>query len=242
MVTEALVGIFCHVGIPKEVLSDRGTQFTSGMMDETFRLFSVKGLNTTPWHPMCNVLCERFNGTLKEMLKRLDAEQPKEWPRYVAPLLFAYREAPQSTLKFSPFELLNGRAVRGPLQVLRELWDEDVPSLEVSTTYEYVMNLAGRHRETCRMAKEEVLKAQEVQKAHYDRNARLRTLQAGQECSGWRSGTSICPMVVVRKKGGSVRICGDFRMVNVVTQIDAEPMSDQQEIFSRLSHSRVFRK
>ncbi len=105
-VAEALVGIFCRMGIPKEVLSDRGTQFTSAMMDETFRILSVKDLNTTPWHPMCNGLCERFNGKLKKMLKRLAAEQPKEWPRFVAPLLFAYREAPQSTLKFSPFELL----------------------------------------------------------------------------------------------------------------------------------------
>ncbi|XP_063847238.1 uncharacterized protein LOC135092552 [Scylla paramamosain] len=438
-VAEALVGIFCRVGIPKEVLSDRGTQFTSAMMDETFRILSVKGLNTTPWHPMGNGLCERFNGTLKKMLKRLAAEQPKEWPRFVAPLLFAYREAPQSTLKFSPFELLYGRAVRGPLQVLRELWDEDVPSPEVRTTYEYVINLAGRLRETCRMAKEELLKAQEVQKAHYDRNARLRTLQPGQEClvllptahnkllAQWkgpyevlervsdlnyvvlidgkrkrlhinmlkeyhaptisgsagaqepayaedratclkavrdifslstaakeegeikcsaavihdaedvgdgpltvqkrqtetvddvtlserltpeevsiikdllgeyaevfsdkprvarvsphkitltnrkpvkvkpyqvplqlrdavaeeiqemedlgiieRSDSPYCsPMVVVRKKGGSVRICGDFRRINAVTQIDAEPMFDQQEIFSRLSHSRVFSK
>ncbi len=156
-VAEALVGIFCRVGIPKEVLSDRGTQFTSAVMDETFRLLFVKGLNTTSWHPMCNGLCERFNGTLKKMLKRLAAEQPKEWPRFVAPLLFAYREAPQSTLKFSPFELLYGRAVRGPLQVLRELWDEDVPSPEVRTTYEYVINLAGRLRETWCIAKEELV-------------------------------------------------------------------------------------
>ena len=46
------------------------------------------------------------------MLKRLAAEQPKEWPRYIAPLLFVYREAPQSSLKFSPFELPYGSAVR----------------------------------------------------------------------------------------------------------------------------------
>ncbi len=71
--------------------------------------------------------------------------------------------------------------MRGPLQVLRELWDEDVPSPEVRTTYEYVINLAGRLRKTCRMAKELLLNAQEVQKAHYDRNARLCTLQPGQE-------------------------------------------------------------
>ena len=68
------------------------------------------------------------------MLKHLAAEQPKEWPGYVAPLLLAYREAPQSSLKFSLFEQLYGRAVRGPLQVLRQLWDDDVPNTDFSTS------------------------------------------------------------------------------------------------------------
>ena len=116
------------------------------------------------------------------MLKRLAAEQPREWPRYVAPLLFAYREAPQSTLKFSPFELLYGRAVRGPLQVLRELWDDDLPNPDVRTTYEYVINLSDRLKETCSLAQAELLKAQEVQKSYYDKKAKLRTLQPGQKC------------------------------------------------------------
>ena len=85
------------------------------------------------------------------MLKRLAAEQPKEWPRYVAPLLFAYREAPQSTLMFSPFELLYGRSMRGPIQVFRELSDDDVLNPDVPTTYEYVIDLADRLKETCRV-------------------------------------------------------------------------------------------
>lgn len=40
-------------------------------------------------------------------------------------LFFAYREVPQSSLKFSPFELIYGRTIRGPLQILRELWDDN---------------------------------------------------------------------------------------------------------------------
>ncbi|ROT71566.1 hypothetical protein C7M84_010101 [Penaeus vannamei] len=143
-VAEAMVEIFCRIGIPRQVLSDRGTQFTSAMMEEVLRLLSIKGLKTTPYHPMCNGLCERFNGTLKKMLKRMAAEQPKEWPRYLAPLLFAYREVPQSSLKFSPFELVYGRTVRGPLQILRELWDDSGVDIEVKTTYTYVIDLANR--------------------------------------------------------------------------------------------------
>lgn len=125
---------------------------------------------------MGNGLCERFNGTLKKMLKSMAAEQPKEWPRYLAPLLFAYREAPQSSTRFSPFELMYGRSVRGPLQLLRELWDDNVPDSDVKTTYQYVLDLGDRLRETCNIAKEELLKAKQVQKSYYDRKAKLRKL------------------------------------------------------------------
>lgn len=52
-------------------------------------------------------------------------------------------QATQSTLKLSPLELLYGRAVHGLLQVLRELWVDDVPNPDVSITYEYVISLAN---------------------------------------------------------------------------------------------------
>ena len=108
-VAEALVEVFSRVGIPNEILTDMGTQFTSDLMKEVGRLLSLHQLTTTPYHPMCNGLVERFNGTLKTMLKKMCVERPKDCDRYVAPLLFAYREVPQESLGFSPFELLYGR-------------------------------------------------------------------------------------------------------------------------------------
>ena len=111
----------CRVGIPKQAMSGRGSQSTSTMMEEFLHLSSVKGVRTTPYHPMCNGLCERFNGTLKKMLKRMEAEQPKEWLQFIAPLHFAYREVPQASLQYSPFEVVYSRSMRGPLKVLREL-------------------------------------------------------------------------------------------------------------------------
>jgi len=92
-VAEALVSIFARVGVPEEILSDRGTQLTSDMMKEVGRLLSLKQLTTTPYHPQCNGLVERFNATLKSMLKRMCSERPQDWDRYIDALLFAYREA-----------------------------------------------------------------------------------------------------------------------------------------------------
>ena len=119
-VAEALVDMFSRL------LSDLGTEFVSECMEEVNRLLSNRHLTTTPYHPMCNGLVERFNGTLKAMLKKLCAEQPRQWHRFINALLFAYREVPQESTRFLPFELLYGRTVRGPMHILKALWTENV--------------------------------------------------------------------------------------------------------------------
>ena len=54
---------------------------------------------------------------------------------------------PQASLGFSPFELLYGRTIRGPMQILYELWAKDGTPDEVKTIYEYVLDLCNRLEE-----------------------------------------------------------------------------------------------
>ena len=70
-VAEALLDVFSRVGFPTEILSDKGSQFTSDLMKEVCRLISLKQLFTTLYNPKCNGLCERMNGVLKSMLKKM---------------------------------------------------------------------------------------------------------------------------------------------------------------------------
>ena len=159
-VAEALVTIYSRVGLPEEVLSDMGTQFTSECMQEVERLLSVKHISTSPYHSQCNGLTEKFNGTLKKMLKRMCIEQPNEWHRYINPLLFASRQVPQETTVFGPFELLFGRSIRGPIQILRELWSNDQADLVTMSSYRYVLDLKERMEQTLKLVKEETERAQ----------------------------------------------------------------------------------
>ncbi|KAK3762630.1 hypothetical protein RRG08_051811 [Elysia crispata] len=69
-VAEALVDIYSRLSVPEEILSDQGTQFISDCMKEVCRLLGVTQSTTTPYHPMCNGLVQKFNGTLKKMLKK----------------------------------------------------------------------------------------------------------------------------------------------------------------------------
>ena len=128
---------------------------------------------------MCNGLVEKFNGTLKKALKRLCAEQPRQWHRFINPLLFAYREVPQESTRFAPFELLYGRTVRGPMHILKQLWTKDIAEEEVRSSYQYVLELRERLERTWEMAQEELERAQGRQKHYYDRRTKVRKFKPG---------------------------------------------------------------
>ncbi|GFO18188.1 gypsy retrotransposon integrase-like protein 1 [Plakobranchus ocellatus] len=180
-VAEALVDIYSRLGVPEEVLIDQETQFISDCMKEVCRLLGIKQKTTTPYHPMCNRLVERFNATPKTCLRRLCSEQPRQWYRYINPLLFAYREVPQESTHFAPFELVYWRTVRGPMHILRELWTKEIEEPDMKSTYEYVLNLRERFNDTLKIAREELEKAQGRQKHYYDRTAKCRKFSVGEK-------------------------------------------------------------
>ena len=118
-VADALTKIFSRLGIPGEILTDQGSNFMSSLMTEVFRMLGIHHIKTSPYHPQTDGMVEKFNGTLKNMIKKT-TDDPKDWDKLLPYLLFAYREAPHATVGFSPFELLYGRDVRGPLDVMKD--------------------------------------------------------------------------------------------------------------------------
>ena len=210
-VSEALVSMYCRLGFPETVLSDMGAQFTAECMKEVSRLLGIRRLTTTPYHPMCNGLVERFNGTLKLMLKRLCAEQPRQWNRFIDALLFAYREVPQESTGFSPFELLYGRTVRGPMHLLRDLWTSSVTDPDVKSSYEYVLDLRNRIEDTLCIARENIGKAQSKAKHYFDRKAKVRK---------FRVGDSVLILLPTDKNKLMLQWKGPFQIDSVVGQND----------------------
>lgn len=57
-------------------------------------------------------------------------DNQKEWDEGIPFLMFAACESVQESLGFSPFELIFGNSVRGPLQLIKEKWLQSDPSRE----------------------------------------------------------------------------------------------------------------
>ena len=137
---------------------------------------------TPPYHAQSNGLVERFNGTLKQILKKLCFERPKDWHLHLPAVLFAYRDAPHAATGFSPFELVMGHRVRGPLTEVKEAMtaisdpQASPPTTETSRTLsKHVLEMQDRLRETCNLARSRLYVAQKKQKLHFDRKAKART-------------------------------------------------------------------
>ena len=180
-VAEALVEIFSRVGIPDEILSDQGSQFTADIMREVMRLLSVSQLHSTPYHPETNGIVERFNGTLKQMLKKLMADKPSDWDRFLPAALFAYREIPQTSTGFSPFQLLFGRVPKGPTQLLYESWTGSEVPAEQKEVSSYVAELGDSLKDMVHRAQDAV-QGQSARSRKYNmRKAHIRNFKAGQK-------------------------------------------------------------
>ena len=178
-VAEELVKLFARVGVAQEILTDQGSNFTSQLLVEIYRMLHVHPIRTSPYHPQTDGLVERFNQTLKAMLRKVAVEEGKDWDKFLPYLLFAYREVPQSSTGFSPFELLYGRTVRGPLDVLRESWEGGRRSSE--SVVSHVLSMREMLEKMAELVQENLAKAQKQQKRWYDQNARQRELKAGDQ-------------------------------------------------------------
>ena len=178
-IAEELIKVFSRVGVPKEILTDQGSNFTSQLLAEVYRLLHIQPIKTSPYHPQTDGLVERFNQTLKAMLRKTVWDEGKDWDKWVPYLLFAYREVPQSSTGFSPFELMYGRQVRGPLDILKETWETSKKSSE--SVISYVLSMQEKLSEMSELARENLARAQKRQKRWYDENARERRFEPGEQ-------------------------------------------------------------
>ncbi len=104
------------------------------------------------------------------MLKKATIKEGKDWDTLLPYLLFAYREVPQASTGF--FELLYGRQVRGPLDILSETWQVSKKSEE--SVISHILSIRDKMKKMKELADINLQKAPSQQKEWYDRNSRKR--------------------------------------------------------------------
>jgi len=179
-VAQALTTVFSRFGFPQEVLSDQGTDFMSELMQIFLNDFGINHIRSSPYRPQTNGACEKFNGTMKTMLRSLTDQFPDSWDLALPWILFAYREVPVETLGCSPFDLLFGRSVAGPLSLLKNTWlqDTDLGGAKQNVV-EFILNTRDRLRHGIDAATKHADNERSKAKRWYDRRACQREFDPG---------------------------------------------------------------
>jgi hypothetical protein len=107
--------VFRLHGMPKEIISDRDTKFTSKFWKSLMAGLETKLLFSTAYHPQTDGKTERVNQILEDMLRMHVMHQPRKWEDYLPLVEFAYNNVYQASLKMSPFEVLYGRQCNTPV-------------------------------------------------------------------------------------------------------------------------------
>ena len=87
----------------------------SGIFQQVMYELGVKQINSSAYHPESQDALERFHASLKTMIRAYVEQHEKDWDVGLPLLMFAARESEQESLGFSPFDLVFGHHVRGPL-------------------------------------------------------------------------------------------------------------------------------
>ena len=110
--------LFARYGLPDQLVSDNGTQFTSSEFQVFMKQNGIKHIRCAPYHPATNGAAERFVQTLKKAL-RGGKEDGKSPQHLLSSFLLKYRSTPHSVTGETPSMLFLGRQVKTLLDLLK---------------------------------------------------------------------------------------------------------------------------
>jgi hypothetical protein len=138
--TALVNGWVARFGVPQQITSDRGSQFTSSVWDSLTRRLGIKSRLTTPYHPQSNGAVERFHCRLKEALRARLAGS--SWAEHLPWVMLGLRAAPREDSGISAAELVYGAPLALPSQFLTAA--EPPPSIFVNQLQSHLPCVADR--------------------------------------------------------------------------------------------------
>jgi transposase InsO family protein len=101
--------IVCLHGVPKKIVSDRGSQFMSKFWEKLHESMDTKLNFSSAYHQQTDGQTERTNQILEDMLRACALKYGKSWDKSLPYAEFSYNNSYQASIKMAPYEALYGR-------------------------------------------------------------------------------------------------------------------------------------
>ncbi|PKA64998.1 hypothetical protein AXF42_Ash011600 [Apostasia shenzhenica] len=148
-------------GIPKVIISDRDSKFTSHFWKKVHTAFSTELKFSTAFHPQTDEQTERTIQTLEDLLRMCVLDFGGSWEDHLALIEFAYNDSYQTSIGMAPYEALYGRRCQSPV-----CW------FESGERAMFGPELVDEATEKVKQILERLQVAQDRQKKYYDANHR----------------------------------------------------------------------
>ncbi|CAG2197984.1 unnamed protein product [Mytilus edulis] len=132
-VAEIFVSQFVsRFGVPKQLHTDRGTQFESKLFQDLCSRLKIDKTRTTAMHPQSDGMVERLNRTLEDILSKYVTKHQKDWDEHLQLALMAYRSSDHESTGFSPSMLMFGREIELPIDLIFGSYPDSIETDEKS--------------------------------------------------------------------------------------------------------------
>lgn len=96
-------------GVPKEIITDKGTEFMSSIMTEVCKILNIKKLNSTSYHHETIGSLENSHKSLGAYLRIQCDRNTLDWSDWLPFWTFSYNTTVHTETKYTPFELVFGK-------------------------------------------------------------------------------------------------------------------------------------
>ena len=87
--------------VPAKLLSDRGVNFTSALVEELCSAFGIQKCRTMAYHTHCNGHVDHFHQTLFRMIGKLSRDKKAQWEHHLPELLQDYNSTQSAVTSYS---------------------------------------------------------------------------------------------------------------------------------------------
>ncbi len=100
----------CRFGLPLEIVTDQGKEFTKQMATQLFKALNIRHSTTSSDHPQCNSQAEFCNKTIAKYLTAFVDSSTLNWEPYVSALMLANNTSFHRSIQATPFSLIVAHA------------------------------------------------------------------------------------------------------------------------------------